>query len=67
MSDRELRVLAACRCVDEQVSRDARQSGEMAADAEVPQLVFELAAFLDLANAESVLHEPATARRPTPS
>ncbi|MEV0082203.1 TetR/AcrR family transcriptional regulator [Saccharopolyspora sp. NPDC050642] len=44
----------------EQIARDAQQSGGMAADADVPQLVFELAAFLEMANAESVLHDEIT-------
>ncbi|MEV0705105.1 TetR/AcrR family transcriptional regulator [Saccharopolyspora sp. NPDC050389] len=44
----------------DQTARDAQQAGEMAADTDVPQLVFELAAFLEMANAESVLHDEIT-------
>ncbi|MFB9465380.1 TetR/AcrR family transcriptional regulator [Streptomyces cinereospinus] len=41
----------------EQVAREAQLVGELSADADIPQLVFELVAFLELANAESVLHD----------
>lgn len=44
----------------EQVAREAQLVGELAADADVPQLVFELVAFLELANAESVMHDDFT-------
>jgi AcrR family transcriptional regulator len=44
----------------EQTAREARRAGELAQDTDVPQLVFELAAFLELANAESVLHDDFT-------
>lgn len=41
----------------EQTAREAQLAGEMAGDADVPQLVFELVALLETANAESVLHD----------
>ncbi|MEU3526805.1 TetR/AcrR family transcriptional regulator [Streptomyces sp. NPDC038707] len=44
----------------EQTAREAQRAGELAQDTDVPQLVFELAAFLELANAESVLHDDFT-------
>ncbi|WNF25369.1 TetR/AcrR family transcriptional regulator [Streptomyces sp. C11-1] len=40
----------------EQSVRDAQVAGEIDAEADVPQLVFELAALMEMANAESVLH-----------
>ncbi|MFC8078780.1 TetR/AcrR family transcriptional regulator [Streptomyces sp. NPDC057307] len=36
---------------------DAKQAGEVAADADVPQLTFEIVSLLEGANAESVLHD----------
>ncbi|ARQ72641.1 TetR/AcrR family transcriptional regulator [Streptomyces marincola] len=45
----------------ERTAREARQAGELTADADLPQLVFELAALLEMANAESVLHDDVTA------
>ncbi len=44
----------------EQTAREAQLAGELAPDADVPQLVFELVAFLEMANAESVLHDDFT-------
>lgn len=44
----------------EQTAREAQLAGEIADDADVPQLVFELVAFLEMANAESVLHDDFT-------
>ncbi|WP_327233378.1 TetR/AcrR family transcriptional regulator [Streptomyces sp. NBC_01317] len=44
----------------EQVAREAQRVGELAEDADIPQLVFELVAFLEMANAESVLHNDFT-------
>lgn len=41
-------------------ARDAQRAGEVVADADISQLVFELAAFLEMANAESVLHDEFT-------
>lgn len=44
----------------EQDVREARDAGEVAEDTDVPQLVFELVALLEMANAESVLHDDFT-------
>jgi AcrR family transcriptional regulator len=44
----------------EQTAREAQLAGELAPDADIPQLVFELVAFLEMANAESVLHDDFT-------
>ncbi|WP_107055953.1 TetR/AcrR family transcriptional regulator [Streptomyces griseus] len=44
----------------ERTAREAQLAGELADDADLPQLVFELVAFLELANAESVLHDDFT-------
>ncbi|RKN03724.1 TetR/AcrR family transcriptional regulator [Streptomyces radicis] len=38
------------------VIQEARDLGELRADVDVPQLAFELAALLEMANADSVLH-----------
>ncbi|MEU8709663.1 TetR/AcrR family transcriptional regulator [Streptomyces sp. NPDC048565] len=40
----------------EETIEEARVRGELVADADVSQLAFELIAFMELANAESVLH-----------
>ncbi|MFG3256723.1 TetR/AcrR family transcriptional regulator [Streptomyces sp. NPDC048172] len=40
----------------EETVREGQAAGEIDGDADVPQLVFELLAFLEMANAESVLH-----------
>jgi AcrR family transcriptional regulator len=42
---------------------EARTAGELRADADVPQLAFELVALLETANALSVLHDEETAYR----
>ncbi|MEU1491471.1 TetR/AcrR family transcriptional regulator [Streptomyces sp. NPDC005776] len=44
----------------EQTVREARQAGEIERDADAPQLAFELAALMEMANAESVLHNEFT-------
>ncbi|MFF5717180.1 TetR/AcrR family transcriptional regulator [Streptomyces buecherae] len=44
----------------EQTVREAQQAGEIAADIDVAQLVFEIVALLEMANAESVLHDEST-------
>ncbi|MFI6862661.1 TetR/AcrR family transcriptional regulator [Streptomyces sp. NPDC050421] len=44
----------------EQTVREAQQVGEIDEGADVPQLVFELAALMEMANAESVLHNEFT-------
>ncbi|MER7076517.1 transcriptional regulator, TetR family [Saccharopolyspora kobensis] len=44
----------------ERTARDAQRAGEVAPGTDIPQLVFELAAFLEMANAESVLHDEFT-------
>lgn len=44
----------------EQTIEGARTAGELDQDTDVPQLAFELTAFLEAANAESVLHDDAT-------
>ncbi|MDO0929464.1 TetR/AcrR family transcriptional regulator [Streptomyces sp. TG1A-8] len=44
----------------EQTAREAQRAGELAPDADIPQLVFEIVAFLEMANAESVLHNEFT-------
>lgn len=41
----------------EQTIEDARAAGELQQDTDIPQLAFELAAFLEAANAESVLYD----------
>ncbi|MYR93787.1 MULTISPECIES: TetR/AcrR family transcriptional regulator [unclassified Streptomyces] len=41
----------------EETVRGARAAGELAEETDVPQLAFEIAALLELANAESVLHD----------
>ncbi|MFG3497700.1 TetR/AcrR family transcriptional regulator [Streptomyces sp. NPDC047928] len=41
----------------EQTVRDAREAGEVEEAADVPQLVFEIVALLEAANAASVLHD----------
>ncbi|WP_326661063.1 TetR/AcrR family transcriptional regulator [Streptomyces sp. NBC_00385] len=41
----------------EQTIDDARQVGEVRDDTDIPQLAFELVALLEMANAESVLHD----------
>ncbi|MFF8595300.1 TetR/AcrR family transcriptional regulator [Streptomyces sp. NPDC015220] len=41
----------------EQAIEDAKQAGEARADTDVPQLAFEVIALLEMANAESVLHD----------
>jgi AcrR family transcriptional regulator len=43
----------------EQTVEDAHAAGDLVPDADVPQLVFELTAFLDAANADSVLRDDA--------
>ncbi|MDT0427363.1 TetR/AcrR family transcriptional regulator [Streptomyces salyersiae] len=43
----------------EETLEEARVRGELAADTDVSQLAFELIAFMELANAESVLHDNA--------
>ncbi|MBC3843183.1 TetR/AcrR family transcriptional regulator [Streptacidiphilus sp. 4-A2] len=44
----------------EQTIEGARTAGEIDQDTDVPQLAFELVAFLEAANAESVLHDDST-------
>ncbi|MFJ9623865.1 TetR/AcrR family transcriptional regulator [Streptomyces sp. NPDC101181] len=44
----------------EQSVRDAQGAGEIDTETDVPQLVFELAALMEMANAESVLHDEFT-------
>ncbi|MFE6038964.1 TetR/AcrR family transcriptional regulator [Streptomyces sp. NPDC056452] len=44
----------------EQTVREAQQAGEVEEETDVPQLVFELAALMEMANAESVLHDDFT-------
>lgn len=44
----------------EQTVRDARQAGEIGAGTDAPQLTFELVALMEMANAESVLHNEFT-------
>ncbi|MEU1439219.1 TetR/AcrR family transcriptional regulator [Streptomyces sp. NPDC005786] len=44
----------------EQTVREAQQAGEIERDADAPQLAFELAALMEMANAESVLHNEFT-------
>ncbi|MEI7032123.1 TetR/AcrR family transcriptional regulator [Streptomyces pratensis] len=44
----------------EQTVRDAQLAGEVDPAADVPQLVFELTALMEMANAESVLHHEFT-------
>ncbi|MFV0133037.1 TetR/AcrR family transcriptional regulator [Streptomyces sp. HMX87] len=44
----------------EQTALEAQQAGEAKEGTDVPQLVFELAAFMEMANAESVLHNEFT-------
>ncbi|MFE0173422.1 TetR/AcrR family transcriptional regulator [Streptomyces sp. NPDC059002] len=44
----------------EQTVLEAQQTKELAQDVDIPQLVFELVAFLEMANAESVLHDEFT-------
>ncbi|MEV1047532.1 TetR/AcrR family transcriptional regulator [Streptomyces sp. NPDC049916] len=44
----------------EQSVRDAQAAGEIDTETDVPQLVFELAALMEMANAESVLHDEFT-------
>jgi len=44
----------------EQSVRDAQTVGEIDAETDAPQLVFELAALMEMANAESVLHNEFT-------
>lgn len=44
----------------EQNVRDAQEAGEITAEADVSQLVFEIVALLEMANAESVLHDEFT-------
>ncbi|MEV0226528.1 TetR/AcrR family transcriptional regulator [Streptomyces sp. NPDC050704] len=44
----------------EQTAAEARQAGEIEEGTDIPQLVFELVAFLEMANAESVLHNEFT-------
>ncbi|MFV0133043.1 TetR/AcrR family transcriptional regulator [Streptomyces sp. HMX87] len=41
----------------EQAIEDARKAGEVRDDTGIPQLAFELVALLEMANAESVLHD----------
>ncbi|WP_406407881.1 TetR/AcrR family transcriptional regulator [Streptomyces halstedii] len=43
----------------EETLEEARVRGELAADTDISQLAFELIAFMELANAESVLHDNA--------
>ncbi|MFT2017096.1 TetR/AcrR family transcriptional regulator [Streptomyces sp. 796.1] len=45
----------------EQTVRDAQKAGQIAPDADVPQLIFEIVAMLEMSNAESVLHNEVTA------
>ncbi|OLZ67394.1 TetR family transcriptional regulator [Streptomyces sp. IMTB 2501] len=47
----------------ERTIHEARTAGELRADADVPQLAFELVALLETANALSVLHDEETAYR----
>lgn len=44
----------------ERIVREAQDAGEIAAGTDVPQLVFEILALLEMANAESVLHHEFT-------
>ncbi|MGW1492041.1 TetR/AcrR family transcriptional regulator [Streptomyces sp. NPDC002402] len=44
----------------EQTVQEAQQAGDVAQDIDVPQLVFEIVALLEMANAESVLHNEFT-------
>ncbi|MEU1466830.1 TetR/AcrR family transcriptional regulator [Streptomyces sp. NPDC005761] len=44
----------------EQTVREAQQSGEVEEGTDAPQLVFELVALMEMANAESVLHNEFT-------
>ncbi|MET7519384.1 hypothetical protein ABZS88_39385 [Streptomyces sp. NPDC005480] len=44
----------------EQTIVEAQQTEEIAEDIDVPQLAFELVALLEMANAESVLHDEFT-------
>lgn len=44
----------------ERTALEARQAGEIAEGTDVSQLAFELVAFLEMANAESVLHNEFT-------
>ncbi|WP_406095954.1 TetR/AcrR family transcriptional regulator [Streptomyces sp. NBC_01013] len=44
----------------EQTVREAQQAGEIDENADAPQLVFELVALMEMANAESVLHNEFT-------
>ncbi|PAZ12642.1 TetR family transcriptional regulator [Streptomyces sp. SA15] len=44
----------------EQTVREAQLAGEIDGDTDVPQLVFEIVALLEMANAESVLHNEFT-------
>ncbi|MDA3624881.1 TetR/AcrR family transcriptional regulator [Saccharopolyspora sp. WRP15-2] len=44
----------------ERTALEAQQAGGVVPDADIGQLVFELAAFLEMANAESVLHDEFT-------
>ncbi|MER6120643.1 TetR/AcrR family transcriptional regulator [Streptomyces sp. NPDC001743] len=44
----------------EQSAREAQVAGGLDTEADVPQLVFELTAFMEMANAESVLHNEFT-------
>ncbi|MGV9279789.1 TetR/AcrR family transcriptional regulator [Streptomyces sp. NPDC003730] len=44
----------------ERTAFEARQAGEIAEETDVSQLAFELVAFLEMANAESVLHNEFT-------
>ncbi|CAL9628690.1 hypothetical protein SUDANB176_06024 [Streptomyces sp. enrichment culture] len=43
-----------------QTVREAQKAGQIEKDADVPQLVFEIAALLEMANAESVLYDEYT-------
>ncbi|MER0243374.1 TetR/AcrR family transcriptional regulator [Streptomyces sp. HSW2009] len=45
----------------EQTVRDAQKAGQIEPDADVPQLIFEIVAMLEMSNAESVLHNEVTA------
>ncbi|MFF8595319.1 TetR/AcrR family transcriptional regulator [Streptomyces sp. NPDC015220] len=44
----------------DQTVREAQRAGEIEADIDVAQLVFELVALLEMANAESILHDTFT-------
>ncbi|MFE6776781.1 TetR/AcrR family transcriptional regulator [Streptomyces sp. NPDC057702] len=44
----------------EQTVREAQDAGEIVDETDVPQLVFEMVALMEMANAESVLHDETT-------